>query len=272
MKVDPRVDPFNAVAQLPGIAEAADAGRRSIDELLWERSLRDKGAQLAQESMLRGAAASAALDGVDIRLAAWRSGDAIDDSPMGRAAAGYLRLVRDTTDLARVMAVSPSQVWARMHALVALEAGDESAPESLGRLRSTENADDPMRIGSLPALELVAPRIDLLSRLIAGPSEAPALVVSAIAHGELLGLRPFEYGSGAIARATVRVLLKQRGVDPDGLSMPEEGIRSLGRPAYVDAIRGYLSGEPDGMARWVRFHCEAVGRGATLAREVLAQI
>ena len=41
------------------------------------------------------------------------------------------------------------------------------------------------------------------------------MLVAAIAHGELMTLQPFRWGSGLIARASVRLVLASRGVDPD---------------------------------------------------------
>ena len=50
-------------------------------------------------------------------------------------------------------------------------------------------------------------------------------------------LRPFAWGSGLIARATVRLVLAARGVDPSLFSIPEHGVAELGRPAYVRALQ-----------------------------------
>ncbi|MEY3734421.1 MAG: hypothetical protein RL347_1780, partial [Actinomycetota bacterium] len=84
-----------------------------------------------------------------------------------------------------------------------------------------------------------------------------------IAHGELLSLRPFRWGSGLIARASLRLVLASRGVDPDLMSCPEAGMLSLGRSSYVAALRGYATGEPDGVAEWIRWNAAAIGYGAS---------
>ena len=86
---------------------------------------------------------------------------------------------------------------------------------------------------------------------------------AAIAHGELLALRPFRWGSGLIARASLRLVLASRGVDPDLLSCPESGMVSLGRTSYVAAVRGYQSGEPEGVAGWIRWNATVIGFGAS---------
>ena len=50
--------------------------------------------------------------------------------------------------------------------------------------------------------------MDGLSGLLTAPTKAPALVVGAIVHGELLTLRPFGWGDGIVARAAQRLALK----------------------------------------------------------------
>ena len=82
------------------------------------------------------------------------------------------------------------------------------------------------------------------------------------AHAEVAALRPFGWGSGLVARALIRLVLAQRGVDPEFLVAPEVGLRSVGRPAYVRAVRGYAEGTPEGVAAMLRLVAGAVERGA----------
>jgi len=77
---------------LPGVAESVTSARERVDALLWDRSLRTKGAALRKDVAIQNARASAAIDGIDIALSAWVTGDAFDDSPIGHAAAGVWRL------------------------------------------------------------------------------------------------------------------------------------------------------------------------------------
>jgi len=108
--------------------------------------------------------------------------------------------------------------------------------------------------------------------MVGSGGNAPALVEAAVVHGEIIALRPFEVGSAAIAQMATRLVMAARGLDPDLLIVPEVGILRAGRPAYVRAVRGYLSGVPEGVAAWLQFIAMAVVDGANAASELLAEI
>ena len=155
---------------------------------------------------------------------------------------------------------APLQVLAHLHALAAR--GFEEA-DALGRPRQHDEVVDPLHMGTPLPWSEVSDRLVGLADVLTQPTEAPALLVAAIAHGELMTLQPFRWGSGLIARASVRLVLASRGVDPDLLGCPEAGMLSLGRSSYVAALRGYRSGEPAGVAEWIRWNASAVGFGAS---------
>jgi hypothetical protein len=155
---------------------------------------------------------------------------------------------------------APLQVLAHLHVIAARGFEDDDA---LGRPRIDDEVIDPLHIGAPPLSTDISDRLVGLADVLTQPTRAPAIVVAAIAHGELLALRPFRWGSGLIARAAVRLVLAGRVVDPDLLSCPEAGMLSLGRSSYVAALRGYRSGEPDGVADWIRWNASAVGFGAS---------
>ena len=123
-------------------------------------------------------------------------------------------------------------------------------------------ADDPLHLGPLPPAEAAAERLAALARVLTMPTEAPALVVAAIAHAEIAAVRPFAWGSGLLARASVRLVLAGRGVDPSLFSIPEHGMLELGRPAYVAALRDYASGTPAGVTSFIVWQATAVALGA----------
>lgn len=255
---------------LPGVADSVANARDRVDALLWERSLRTKGPALRAAVAIQNARASAAIDGIDVALTAWSSGDAFDDSPIGRAAAGVWRLEQALPDQVGVWASAPMQSLARMHSLVAADVVTDS--ERLGRPRDSENVDDPLRIKSVPDVSSMKVRLAGLAQVTTAKSQAPAIVEAAVVHGELVALRPFEWGSALVARGAFRVVLAQRGLDPDLLLMTDAAMYSIGRPAYVDAVRAYLSGTPDGVARWIRFCAEACAVGARLSADRLAEL
>ncbi len=262
-------DPLDGLVDLPGVREAAAAGRSGVDSLLWDRSLVSKGQVLATRVALRNAHASAVIDGIEIAVPAWNSGDAFDDSPLGRAAAGIWRLEQNLRELAGVWAYAPSQALARMHTLVAVGMVSD---EHLGRPRSSDDVVDPLRIKSVVPYAEVAGRLNALVAAVTRSTSMPAVIEAGLVHGEILALRPFSWGSGPIARAAMRLVMAHRGLDPDLLVMTDVGIANLGRPVYVNAIRAYLTGSPEGVAQWLCLCADSIGLGAGFSVSELGAI
>lgn len=254
----PPIDPLVPLLDLPGVAPALESARAAVDALIWDRDVRKRSAQVVAESSVRGAWANAWFDGAECRLAELRSGEALDGSPVGRLLGGSMALHAQLPDLVPIVGTAPAQALARMHASVAR--GFAPSPK-LGRPRSEAAADDPLRIGALPPPQEVPLRLAGLSELLRS-STAPGILVAAIAHGEIASLRPFGWGSGLVARALIRLVLAQRGVDPQMLGAPEVGLRIVGRPRYVRAVRAYAHGTPDGVAELVQLVATAVADGA----------
>ena len=92
--------------------------------------------------------------------------------------------------------------------------------------------------------------------------------MAAVVQGELLDLAPFGWGDDLIARAASRSILVARGVDPDALTVPEEGMLRLGTERLASVFDGYRSGTADGMARWLIHVAAAVQQGAVVARSL----
>lgn len=238
-------DPFAAVLDLPGVAEAVERARSAVDDLRRQRVLRQRSTEVSAESALRGARASAALEGADIPLDALRrtlqAGGVLptDEAPVVQ---GALRATSEVGALAPTLRRAPLQALARWHVLAA---SDAAPAEDLGRPR-----------------EGAAVRLRPLVAAVTARTDAPAVVVSAVVHGELLAVAPFTWGSGIVARAAARAVLVDRGLDPKALSVPEAGHLELGREAYDAALGGYREGGPDGVAGWVVHCAEAVVLGA----------
>lgn len=252
------VDPFGRIAALPGVEEAVDEARSAVDRLLAHRILRRRSAEVSAEAALRGARASAALEGVPVALDELRQGEG------GPAAQGALRVSGELGALTDVWRQAPRQVLARLHLLAAAGCVPEG---ELGRPREVgQAASDPLELGSPPGPEEVAARLSTLSELLISGRKAPAIVVSALVHGELLALRPFGWGDGTIARAAARLTLVERGLDPKQLTALEVGHAELST-AYPQAMRCYMSGTPDGLASWIQHCTEAI---TIAARDSLA--
>lgn len=251
-------DPLVAVATLPDVPESVARARESVDRLLGHRVLRRRSAEVSAESALRGARASAALEGVPVPLEQARGGEVSDP-----VVQGALRVSAELGLLATTWHTAPRQALARLHVLAA---ADGAPADDLGRPRADGHVRDPLELGALPSPPEVTARLDALSDVLTSPTGAPALVVAAIVHGELLTLRPFGWGDGIVARAAARLTLVDRGLDPKSLIAPEVGHAEL-RDGYVAGLRGYASGTPEGVAGWIRHCAEAVELGA---RDALA--
>lgn len=231
-------DPLQPLLGLPGVTAAAAGARDDIDRLLSHPVLRRQSALVSAESALRGARASAALAGSAYQLEAVRAGG-IEDAVL----AGALRVSAALGSLVDTWGRAPLQVLARLHVLAAT--GLVPA-DRLGR-----PAGDPA----------AGVRLAALAGLVTGVSAAPAVVVAAVVHGELLSLAAFGIADGVVARAAYRLTLVSRGLDPKSVSVPEAGHLELGRE-YDAALAGYRIGGADGMAGWVRHCCAAVRLGA----------
>lgn len=228
---------------LPGVREALGASREAVDRLLDHRVLRRQSAAVSSESALRGARASAALEGADLSLAELRSGRVKDP-----VVQGALRVSAGLGGLTAVWERAPLQALARLHVLAA--AG--TVPEArLGRPAGTPEA---------------AARLGALARLVAGGTAVPGTLLAAVVHGELATVAPFGCLDGVVARAGARLTLVTRGVDPKAVGVPEVGHLELAG-SYRTALAGYRAGGPDGVAGWIRHCAAAVELGA---REGLA--
>ncbi|GAA3637313.1 oxidoreductase [Microlunatus ginsengisoli] len=214
MSTDPLVD----LARLEGVPSELAAARDSVDVLLRDRGLRVVSAEQSAQALLAAARASAALTGDPDR---WLP--------------GAVRLARELPALSALVLVSPGQALARAHALAAHgEVGDDA----LGRLRDDGEAGR---------------RTAALAELLCRPTEAPALLLAAIAHAELAVVAPFGSADGLVARAVEHMVLIATGVDPLGVVVVESG-HAADPAGYVHALDGYASGTVSGVRAWL-VHC-----------------
>ena len=230
-------DPLAPLVELPGVRDAAEEARAAIDRLLRHRLMRNRSAEVSAESALRGARASAVLEGVDVPLAELRAGRV--DDPVVQ---GALRASVALGSLVETWSRAPGQVLARLHVLAAADLVDRA---ELGRPRPH-----------------AGPRLSGLFGVVTGTSTVPAVLVAGLVHGELAALSPFGIADGVVARAAGRLTGIGRGLDPKAVSVPEVGFAELGREAYDAALAGYASGEPDGVAGWLVHCCRATEHGA----------
>lgn len=241
----PRRDLLAPLLDFPGVADAAEAARSALGRAHRHRANLRKWPVTAAESAVRGARSSSALDGGGIRLeAASGSQDPV--------LAGALRVAQaiegGATNLVSTWQRAPLQALARLHALAAADLVDEA---ELGRPRQSPE---------------VTARLDLVTRLATGGSTAPAPVLAAVAHGEIVSLAPFGSADGVVARAVSRLVTVASGLDPHGLGVPE--VYWLRRAEeYRAAAAGFATGQADAVAAWLLLCLRALEDGA---REALS--
>ena len=229
-------DPLAALVSLEGVPSAYAAARDGIDALLRDRGLRRTSPEDTTESLLRGAHASAVLEG------SLTSTDVLRAGGGDETAQSALRVSTELLALAPLAGRSPAQTLARLHALAG---AGVVGPDELGRPRSPEAAE----------------RLRGVATLMTGTSTAPALLVAALVHAEVVTAAPFASHNGIVARAAERLVLVARGVDEKSLVVPEAGHLAL-RPAYESNLRGYAEGGRAGVHAWLLYAAEAFARGA----------
>ena len=253
---------------LPGVRDAVERARVACEELRWHEAYRRRWREVRAEAGLRSVRASAALEGARVPLSVVRSlatSSGSDDEPV---VAGALRAAVVIEELMPALgtrgavALPPfGQLLARVHAAAT---GGWLPDEHVGRLRVDLPPADLTGLGPALVGDALAARVDLLGSTVAG-SGAPALVVAAVVHGELLTLRPFRAGNGVLARAMARLMVTSRGLDPTG-SVVAEAAWTLN--PYLGAAAGFASGTPAGVAAWVGACSSSVVSGAGTARAV----
>ncbi len=241
-------DPLAPLLALPGVAAAADQAREALGRAHRHRANLRRWPVTAAEAALRAARASAVLDG-GLKLDEQLDASAASDPVFAGALRVAQALEGGETTLVGVWQRAPLQALARLHMLAAADRVDE---DQLGRPRA--DAD-------------VGPRLELLAKIVTGGSGAPAPVIAAVAHGELLTLAPFGSADGVVARAVSRLITIATGLDPHGLGVPE--VSWMRRAAdYRDAARGFAAGTPDGIAAWLVLCCRAMRTGAQEALSI----
>ncbi len=221
---------------MEGVPSAYAATRDGIDSLLRDRGLRRTTPEDTARSLLLGAAATARLEGSDVDADALAVGQG---DPTARSA---VRLSTELLGLVPTWNRAPVQALARMHALAA--AG--SVPDDdLGR----------------PAHPEGVARLTTLAGLLSLPTEAPALVVAALVHAEIVAAGAFVSHNGVVARAAERLVTVARGVDPASVTVPEAGHAAV-PDGYRSALAAYQRGDASGVNQWLNYGAQAFARGA----------
>jgi hypothetical protein len=234
-------DPLAPLVDLPGVAAAVARARDALVGLHSHPVNRRGWPATAAAASLRAARASAALDGASLGATTGVVTDPV--------LAGALRVAEEAGRLLGVWRSSPLQALARLHVLAAADLVPEP---QLGRPRADEET---------------SARLALLADLVTGGTSAPAPVLVAVVHGELLALAPFGSADGVVARAAARVAAVASGLDPKGLAVPEVGHLRRERE-YRTAAAAFAEGSAEGLAGWLRHCCTQWEAGAREGRSI----
>ncbi|WP_280427148.1 oxidoreductase [Nocardia brasiliensis] len=240
-------DPLQPLVDLPGVRAAADRARDALAAVHRHKANRRGWPTTAAEAAVRAARSSAAIDGGSTELPA--DGNIADPILAGSLRVGQALDGDALRNLVGTWQRAPLQALARLHLLAAADlVADE---ELLGRPRADGG---------------VAERLDLLAQTVVG-SRAPAPVLAAVVHGELLALRPFGTADGVVARAASRLVAVSSGLDPHSLGVPEVfWLRR--RQSYLDTAAGFGTGTAEAVGSWVILCCGALEDGAREATSI----
>lgn len=259
-------DSLVQLSALPGVPEATDAAREACTQLRWHQALRRRIPSAAAESRVRGARASAALDGAEMDVAvvrdlmrgavAWSQ----EPDPVEAVLKGAVQATAETEHILAMVVAAPSQALARVH----LAAAGHLLPEAqVGRpRRAGEISREFSDLGPAPDEDVVRQRLSGIVELLLCAKDAPAVVVAALVHAEIATVRPFIRGNGLVARAIERAVIQASGLDPTGVAVTEVGHGASGVAAYVGALAAYGSGSPQGVALWIAHCAKAIVAGA----------
>lgn len=251
--------------------QAVTQAREACTRLRWHQALRRRTAEAAGESRVRGARASAALEGAErpldiVRdlmrgaLAKPENGDPVDE--VVRSA---IRATAATEGL-RAVRMAPAGAIAKLHLAAMSGALD---PSQVGRPRiAGEGCRELPDLGTAPPAGEARARLDqALSLLTAGP-QVSMVLAAAVIHAEIVVARPFVAGNAVVARAFERAILVAGGVDPTGVAVPEVGHLREGATAYAGALTAYATGSSDGVRLWLLHAIGAVTVGAAEGERV----
>lgn len=243
-----------------------DQARETCTALRWHPALRRRIPEAATESRVRGARASAALDGaeftVDVVRDLMRGAVQWPDpaGPLEQALRSAVRATEQSDRLGAGVRAAPAGALARLHVAAAADLVDAAA---VGRPRTAgQDCRELVELGPAPIASIAAGRMHGITGLLEQADDAPVVLLAAVAHAEIACARPFARANAVVARAFERALLIEGGLDPTGVAVPEWGHGRSGAVEYLGALAAYATGTTDGVRLWL-IHCaEAVSAGA----------
>lgn len=248
LAADARREAARLSARLDG-SPLEDATAAEVDAGEWQRpgAGSGAGAESAEGAEASNAGGAGQPAGGAGRRGGWADALRVDDLPTQEVAAveyaNLLACFDAEADVAGWFFERPLEALRTLHGHVGQGL---VGPEHLGTPRQTHQAVHDGAQGRViyhaPDPEAVPVLLDGLAEWLAGPrltgsAALPALVVAGVVHERILEWQPFEAANGRVARSASRVVLRARGLDPDGLAVVERGLAldPLGYHAEVAA-------------------------------------
>lgn len=257
MSDNPAIDPLAALAELPGVPEAVSKANDHLARIHRHPANLRGWDVTGSESVLRGARASAQLDGGSPRLP--EDGQVDDPILAGALRAAEMLAPDGITETQTTWRRAPLQVLAKINSVASPQMSDAEF-----RRKVAESAE--FLVPGRPRKAADA-RLQLLGSFITGGTKVSAVVLSAVVHGELLALQPFGDANGVTARACSRLATISSGLDPRGLGVPEVWWNRH-REEYADKARGFATGTPEGVGEWIVFHATGLAEGSLEAKSI----
>lgn len=274
----PSVAAVARLAELPGVPASVEAARDACTRLRWHNALRRRTAEAAAESRVRGAAASAQLEGASLPVdvvrdlvrgaATWSQ----RPDPVEQVVRGVVAATTESERAAAVVLTAPMQALARLHTVAVAGLVPDAA---LGRPRvEGEGCAELADLGPAPPAGVAAERLRAVVEVLLATPRLPVVVAAAVVHAELATVRPFVRGNAVLARALERAVVRAAGLDPTGVAVVEAGHGARGSAAYLGALAGYGRGDAAGVGLWISHCCTAIeaaaAEGERVADAVLA--
>ncbi|MBC2682391.1 Fic family protein [Corynebacterium anserum] len=250
-------DPLEPLAHLPGVEDAVAQANDYIARVHRHPANLRGWDVTGAESVLRGARASAQLDGGTPRLP--EDGHVDDPILAGALRAAELLAPDGVAETQSTWRRAPLQIMARINSVASPRMSDEGF-----RRKAAQSSE--FLVPGRPQRQTDR-RLQLLGRLITGGTKVNSVVLSAVIHGELLTLEPFADANGVTARACSRLATISGGLDPRGLGVPEVWWNRH-RDEYRAKAQRFAEGTPEGVAEWICFHATGLAEGSLEAKSI----
>ncbi|UBI07194.1 oxidoreductase [Corynebacterium falsenii] len=250
-------DPLAPLADLPGVPDAVEKANDFLARVHRHPANLRGWDVTGSEAVLRGARASAQLDGGSPRLP--EDGQVEDAVLAGALRAAEMLAPDGITETQTTWRRAPLQIMAKINAVASPQMSDPS-------FRSKVAGSAEFLVPGRPK-RATDGRLQLLGHFITGGTKVNAVVLSAVIHGELLTLQSFADANGVTARACSRLATISTGLDPRGLGVPEVWWNRH-RAEYAEKAEGFASGAPDAVAEWIVFHATGLAEGTLEAKSI----